>query len=426
MNSTIEPGAKGTAWFAWAAWGLLALGLCANTLLKRDELMLAAGGSVEGRIVSRDTTGVTFTPRGLAVPVRYELSSIAVVCPLGYKSVTGNYRYGSERWRTSREMYSAGAHGFLYLPHAAMLFLPFELLPAWAGEVLWRWVMLAAYAGGVWSLCRKFLADRPNAFLLATLLAMPASLGSAQNGQTNLAIGGLCAFAAVCASEQRWGRTSLWLMLALACKPVMLPVIMLMGATRPRSLPALAAGLAVFLLAPFLHTSPAYVLGEYHGAIGKMLAAADPGSWFSDIRGMLRDFGLPLDEDVVVWARLVAAILTLFACVWLTLTRRDPWRSLATVALGVCYILVFSPRTEGLTYAMIGPIAGVLATSAIISRRWTVASLLISYCLILQFSKVITGEEHKYWLRPLCTLALIAWILLRAIDHPSHHSREHQ
>ena len=424
---------------AWTFWGVLAIAIAATTLTKLDQLLLsdAAGTRLTGRIVNRDAHGVTFRVRGESLDRIFPASDLALVAPLGDRSVTGNYRLGAERWRTSRPMYSSGMHGFLYMPQAAMLFLPFELLPPRIGEVLWRWVGLAAYAGGVFLLCRRFFPDRlPLAFTIASALAIPASLGSAQNGQTNLIMGGLFALAALHAAQSRWGLTSLWLTLALVCKPVALPVLLLLAATRLRLIPALTIGVLVFAAAPFLHPDPVYVWSQYQASIHKVLLAADPsaeGAFFSDIRGMLRDFGLTLTDPQLLPVRAFAALVFLALSMVITslASRPSPSSSsspafppaFTTTLLGVAYIMIFNPRTEGVTYAMIGPFAAILATREVLARRWPIAAMLVAYCLILQFSMpitdLITGPGHKYWLRPLATMLLVAWVTYDAMKNRS-------
>lgn len=417
---------------AWSLWCVLAIGVTVATLLKRDIVVLQepAGAVVEGRVIEQTRASVTIRVkrdecgRDFAEQPEREIErrDIAVVSRLGARSVTGNYRYGAERWRHGLPMYTEGPHGFLYLPQAAMLFVPFEMMPVEVGEVLWRLVGLGVYVGGVWTLSRRLVPGRlAEAFTLATLLAIPGSLGSAQNGQTNLVMGGLCALGAVSASEARWWRTSLWLMLAMAFKPVALPVVLLLAAVKPRLIPALAAGAVVLAGAPFVHPDPAYVWGQYQGAFSKVIQAADPSSidaFFSDIRGMLRDFGLAFTDRQVLPVRVAAALLTLGACVWIGRRSEEPGRCVWVVLMGVGYIMAFSPRTEGVTYAMIAVVAAVVGAMMLLERRWALGVFLAAYCLVLQFSMpltdVLTGEERKYWLRPLLTLVLMVWVVWEA------------
>jgi hypothetical protein len=215
-------------------------------------------------------------------------------------------------------------------------------------------------------------------------------------------------------------------MLALACKPIALPVILLTAAVYPSLIVPLGVGVIVFVLAPFVHPSPTYVLEQYVGAVRKMMLAADPAgspggqadAWFSDIRGMLRDFGWEVRDQTLMPVRAAFAFVFLGLSLWTGRRVGEPVRALYLLALGCGYTLIFNPRTEGVTYAIIGPPAAVLATMALLDKRTLVSIALIAYCLILQFSMQVTGpltgKERKYWLRPLCTMGLVVYVMAQA------------
>lgn len=407
------------------AWIIFALAIAANTVMKDDELRLndPASTTLVGKANERDSKGITFYVRGKngqdGELKRFAWSEVGMDSPLGVKSVTGNYRLGSIRWRHGEPMYSSGPHGFLYWPQAAIAFMPFEVMPPVVGETLWRWLGMWVYVLGVWRLCRLLLGARwAHGFVIASLLAIPAALGSAQNGQTNLLLGGLLALGAVDASRQRYWFSTLWCMLALACKPVAIPVILLLGAVYPGLILPGIVGLVVFLLVPFVHVSPGHVWSEYGDAIRKTLAATDPKDYFTDIRGMLRDMGVVLTDRELLPVRGAAAVVWLGVCLWISRRVSEPSKAAYVLTLGAAYALVFNPRTEGVTHALIGPAAAVLATALIMSRRWVWGALVVAYCLVLQFSlqltDPITGRERKYWLRPMCTLALAAGLVFAA------------
>lgn len=456
---------------ALIGWALFALAIAVNTLAKRDTV--AVEGQRErlvGTILRRDAAGVTVRVRGddgrtedRTVPAEL----VRNAAPYGERSVTGVYRGGSELWWSRGPLYTEGPHGFLYLPQAAMIFTPFAALPPAVGEVLWRWVGIGACAWGLWRLCRgHFGGDAGSglaarAFLAGTVCCIPALVGSAQNGQTNLVMGGLFALVAADAGAGRRWRTTLWLMLLLACKPVALPVLLLLGAVKPRLIAPMLAGLAAFALAPLLHYDPAWAWSQYGRALGKIAAAGGQEAYiFYDVRGMLMDFGLFPDAwpacqigetriGAMTVLRAAAAGVALALC--LSVAWRAPWlrgalgaagpavgpsgpvpepsRSCWVVLAGVLYILVFSPRTEGVTYAMLGPLAGLLAARELVAKRWVFAAPLVVYCFLLQFSLDLTrpldallerlghlppgSRDHKYWLRPLCTL--VVWGFVAAL-----------
>lgn len=415
--------------FAVLAWIVFAIAIAAMTALKKDTLALTNGDRVEGRITATSTDAVTvrIKDRGQAVERVIPRGEIDHVSPLGDRSVTGVYRRASELWWSRGPLYTEGVAGFLYLPQAALVFSPFAALPAHAGEILWRWVGILGYAWGVWSLTRLVFGQRwAAAFLLASLLAIPAAMGSAQNGQTNLVMGGLFALAAAeCARNRLWWAT-LWLMLAFACKPVALPVVLLLAAVYPRLIPRLAVGGVVFALVPFINPDPAYVWEQYRAAIGKIAAAAKPVEPYQDLRGMLIDFGmnpdawaiaLPLRDasgaarmlGVLTLVRAMAAVVALGLSLMIARRFRDPARAVYVLALGVMYIMVFNPRTEGVTYAMLGPVAALFATREVMRKNWPVAIPLVVFCLLLQFSRVVTNGANN-WVRPVTTLLFAGYV----------------
>jgi len=75
--------------------------------------------------------------------------------------------------------------------------------------------------------------------------------------------------------------------------------------------------------------------------------------------------GVAVPETVQTILRLVAALGTLALC-WQSRRRHDAVRSAAYVfALSVAYLMLFSPRTENNTYAMLGPAIAVFSLGRI-------------------------------------------------------------
>lgn len=89
----------------------------------------------------------------------------------------------------SQDVYRlSDAHGFQYFPQAAIIYSAFAWLPPPVGEAAWRWCTLALFVSALWRLARAVReGEAPGgAFLLITLLVLPATLPSARNGQVNL------------------------------------------------------------------------------------------------------------------------------------------------------------------------------------------------------------------------------------------------
>jgi len=395
-------------WPGWLIWALFAVAMAAATLLKSD---------------------------------------------LHDRTVTPEYHGAAMLWWQSKPIYTEGVHGFLYLPQAAVLYSPFALLPLPAEEVLWRLVGIGAYAAGIWTLTRRLFGERwLAAWVWGSLLALPAAIGSAANGQTNLHIAGLFGLATAALIDRRWWWVTLWLFLALACKPTAVVMVLLIGAIYERPMAwRLVLGMIGFVALPFAHPDPGYVVEQYGRCWHKMATAAAPTDLFQDIRGLLVSLGVDEPASALTVLRLDAALATLWMC-WLASTRfavargvdesgrkRAVWGTAGAVyvlTLGSIYIMLFSPRTEGVTYAILGPVAALWAAREVLAHRWWSGGQLIALCLVLQFSRQVQvafavtvfhvlpwlAPSHtdqggsNYWVRPLATLGLAVLVIAELVQ----------
>jgi hypothetical protein len=423
MNPTLDATERGRARFAVIVWVVFAIGLCAATLFKSDLFVRTDGSRFTASTVMETPTQWRVSGRRDEKPdpanasrPRFEdidKSQIAERYPYGARSVTPEYHRAARLWWKSEPLYTGGEHGFLYMPQSAMAYSPLEILPAPLEESLWRLLGLAAYAVGIGGLAwRLFPRQAGSAFMFASLFAVPGALGSAANGQTNLHMAGLFALAACTAMDRRWWWTTLWLILALVCKPTSMVMILLFGAIWWRSMSwRLAIGIAAFLVAPFLHPHPSYVVEQYRDFIEKAARAAVPPDLFQDIRGLLISFGLPAPEKLLTAVRAIAALGTL-AAGWLAVRRFDWIGPVYVLALGAAYLMLFNPRTEGLSYVILAPAAAIWATRELLNRRWLPFAGLLVLCLSFQFSTQITLGKKNYWVRPLGTIGFAALVLV--------------
>lgn len=399
----------------WLVWGVFALAVCVLVLMKADTFVLNSGERFAGRVLSGQGESITVKQTDApGKPSRtLEHTEIMQHNRFGDRSVTSVYARASRQWWNSGSMYGTGEEGYLYLPHAAVAFTPFAYLPSGFAELLWRLVSIGAYAWGVWRLTQRlFLRDAGLAFLVATMLAIPAAMGSASNGQTNVLMGGAIALGAVSIIEKRWWLACVWMALLVICKPTALAVVGLVGATyfRPMWWRLAIAGVLVGS-AMFVHPSPTYVLDQTREFLDKMTHAAAPVKVFEDIRGMCSAWGLTSPENQLTIVRAIAAIAMLGLCVRAKQSLGVMAAGASVLTLGAIYITVFNPRTEGLSYAIIGPMLAVTATRELWERRWFTAIGLILLCLVLQFSRLVTLSEPNTWVRPLGVLIWLGWLI---------------
>ncbi len=344
--------------------------------------------------------------------------SLVVLFSKKERSVTPEYRHAVENWFAGRPLYNMAGSGFIYMPQAALVFAPWGLLPKPVGEVLWRWTIVGVLAAGVFRFTRLASSD-DRWFLINTIASAGTAAGCALNGQSTLIITGLMLLAAVDLSEQRWSRAAVLLLLAFAFKPVAIVLVLLAAAIHPPMLWRLMIGMAVVALAPFLTQHPAYVVSQFVACWENSRIAfskGETGHW-AQLFGMLKVAGLDLPSPVQQAGRLTFAVATLFAC-WLAAKKLPAARSTFYLyALSACYLMLFNSRTEGSTYAMVGPVYGILLSEAWLQRRsqpGTIGFVLAIVATVFNFdlALLVVRRPNEIWLCPLvCVLVTICLVL---------------
>jgi alpha-1,2-mannosyltransferase len=307
------------------------------------------------------------------------------------RTVTNAYRRGVERWFSSQPLYDDSGHGFIYFPQAALTFAPWAAMPRPVGEISWRWACIGILAASVAALVRCLGGDA-RWFLVATLSSIATSWTSARAGQATLPMTALMIFAALCIHRRRWWAATWLLVLAVSVKPLAIVMVLLAGAIHPPMLWRLIVGFVVMGVAPFAAQSPAYVASQYQGCLDMLRAAykqgENPADYWAQLFGMLRVFGVEVSSDRQSLSRMVAAAATLAGCWWAN-RRLSPVRAAWYLyGLTTCYLMLFNPRTEGNTYAMIGPLYGIMLAEAwCLRRNWRMTAALVA---------MVTGTVGTY------------------------------
>jgi hypothetical protein len=339
------------------------------------------------------------------------------------RSVVPAYREGALSWIAGESIYHhIGVGGFTYLPQAAILFIPFSLFSVAAGEVVWRLVNIAVFSLGIFHFAGLAGGRSGKTFFpLMTLVTLPMAWDCARNGQATLALTGLMLLAVVDVAKQRWWRATLWLSLGISVKPLMIVLLLLiMAIDRPMRW-RIAVGMAVTALVPFLTQHPGYVMEQYAACWRNFTTAAHVGAaeggWTSPFHA-LRLVGLTVPEKVQMFLRLAAAFGTLVLC-WLSRRRHDAVGSAGFVfSLSVVYLMLFSPRTENNTYAMLGPaIAMFLAGAYLLEKRSREGLLLggVAFAIVggRVIERLLTPHAGTSWVSPLMAVCFTAYLLVR-------------
>lgn len=349
-----------------------------------------------------------------SVWIIYALAITCIVLFTKERTVTNAYRHGVDRWFNSQPLYDDSGHGFIYFPQAALTFAPWAVLPHVAGEIVWRWSCIGVLCAAVFRLVHV-LGGNSNWFLIASIATAALSWTSAQAGQSTLPMTALMIFAAIGVHQKRWWLATWLLVLGVAVKPLTMVMVLLVAAIYPPMLWRLMVGFVAMVLIPFATQSPSYVIDQYRGCLDMLRAAYNQGDnpkdYWAQLFGMLRVFGVEVPPMIQTVARLIAALGTLGACWWAS--RRLPSARAAwyLFALSTCYLMLFNPRTEGNTYAMVGPIYGILLAEAWVVQRnrpltAALAVMLLGTVGTYELTKPFVGAARATFMAPLMGIGL--------------------
>ena len=339
------------------------------------------------------------------------------------------YRLAALNWLAGKGLYDGtGVGGFVYFPQAAILFVPFALLPQVASDVLWRLVMIGTFSAGL-RVFAGLAGDKTGKelFPLMTLAAIPLAWDCARNGQATLIMTGFMLLAVVDAARNRWWRATLWLTLGVAIKPLAIVLVLLIAAIdRPMTWRVLLGMMALALL-PFAVQHPAYVLQQYSACLQNTTTAAHVGvvarGWTTPFTALRAVADVDVPERIQTVMRLIGAAVTLGLCFFARRRYEAARSAVFLFSLAALYLMLFSPRTENNTYAMLGPAIGVfLARAFLVEKRTGEGVLLAAMVLALASSRVIerllAPRAEAIWLPPFMAGCFAIYLLTRFFKDP--------
>jgi hypothetical protein len=344
-------------------------------------------------------------------------------------SVYPIFATAARAWQAGADLYRPTGDPYRYSPLAAALLVPFSLLPGPLGGVLWRLLNAGVLLAALFWWARAVLPGPLTATRLAVLflLAVPLTVGSLNNGQSNPLVLGLLLIAVAAAATDRWNLAALGVALACLFKIYPMAVGLLLAALYPRRFALrLVAALGLGLALPFLLQEPAYVTAQYGGWLHHL--RTDDRSQlplelaYRDLRLLLRVCGLPLSAGTWQAVQLVAAGGALALCL---VGRRAGWprrRQLGLLfALGCCWMTIFGPATESATYLLLAPALAAAVLAVEPGARLPAANglVLVSYALFLVSQTAVWfpgGKQlHALGVQPLAALLLLGGILLQQL-----------
>ena len=338
------------------------------------------------------------------------------------RSVTPAYRSAVMNWFSGRPLYNMSGHGFLYFPQAALTFAPWALLPHAVAEVAWRLCIIHALAYACFRI-NQALGGDGRSFWTISICSTVLAWGCARNGQSTLAITAMMMLAAIDLSEARWWRATVLLSLAVAFKPLAIVMVLLAAAIYPQVSWRMVIGMVIVAVAPFLTQRPDYVMSQYVDCVRSLQVTFHVGEsekW-AQFFGMLEVARIDLPGPIRTGIRLAAALGTLLAC-WRAARVLAPQRAAYYLfAFSACYLMLFNSRTEGNTYAMVGPVYGVLLAEALFRRKdqraasWMIAAVSLSV-LNYELAILISPRPDAIWISPLVCAGVSGYLVAQLIE----------
>jgi hypothetical protein len=294
-------------------------------------------------------------------------------------------------WRIGGELYEHTSGLFRYSPLVAAVFAPFSLLPDRLGEALWRLLNAATYMAALLWWARtclpRALSRQETAALL--LLALPLSIGSLNNAQSNALVLAALLAALIAVQAKCWNWAAVALAVAAFFKIYPLAIGLLLVAAYPRQLGwRLALALLMGAAAPFAFQKPEYVAGQYASWFQYLLRDTRTDVALSgacrDLRLVLRLWHMPLSEGVYLAIQLLSAAGIAGLCVAMKVARW-PERQLLTslLAWGCCWMLLLGPATESCTYILLAPSLAWAALDTWLEKKPLLARSLLAASLAL-------------------------------------------
>lgn len=308
---------------------------------------------------------------GWAAWLIFCITSLLRTHPRRFGSTFQAYLTAAHNFWNAQPIYDMSVLGeYLYWPVSLLMLGPLPALPPIAAAAIAMAASAVVLSLASIVLMRALLPERPRAEVinLAGILLMiniPAAWYNFKYVQAQIGMTAFMMLAAAAIARRHWLMACFWLFFSIITKPLSLVMLLLCGATQPRMRIGLALALVAALLLPFGFADMHYVANEYRTWFVKLqqLASVAPGEWpyQADFATLLDTVGIKLPHMAQTGVRLAAA-LGILALVWRVaqLQNRVVFAVAVTLFAG-CYITLFGPRNEFLSFLVLTPPLTALA-----------------------------------------------------------------
>lgn len=356
---------------------------------------------------------------GWAAWIVFCISILVQTGPKRFGSTFSVYLDFANRLWSRQPLYDATTlDGFNYWPSSLLIYIPvLRLDPVVAG-----WIMIT-FAMGVFTwACVKLLdallpQERPVSAMTAAgillLINIPAAWFNFKYIQAQILMTSGMMLGAAAMMRGRWHLASLWIFLAAVMKPLAIVMLLLCGAVQPRMRLALIGALIAGFLLPFAVVEWSYMTEQYKAWMLKLsfMAHVMPTDWpyQADFQTMLDTVGIVVPPHIATAIRFAAAFGTLALAWRISKIEGRTIFPLGILLLSGCYITLFGPRNEYLSFFVLTP--GLTALAFVLfgrdaknMRGW----LLIAAVLVLGFSVSFPVDRVT---KPLVVTLIYIWLI---------------
>jgi len=362
---------------------------------------------------------------GWGLWIAFLIATLLRTHPRRFGSTFQAYLNAANGFWSGGQVYDMSTLGeYLYWPVSLLVLGPLPMFSPVVAAAIAAAVSAALLTWAAYAMMRLLLPEQSRADVLnltgiLLVLNIPNAWFNLKYVQAQVGMTAFMMLAAVAIAKRKWVVASLCLFFSVIIKPLSLVMLLLCGATQPKMRVWLALALVAALALPFAFGHPAYVAEQYR-PLDHQAAATDHGGTGGS--GSIKPTSPPCSTPsasccltgVQTAIRLTAA-LGFLALVW----RIARYGNIVVFAVAVtlyaaCYINLFGPRNEFLSFLVLTPTLAGLALMLLKrnthdQRAWAliVAVLVIAFHGALEVDRVV---------KPFLTFIVLGWMIYMTID----------
>ncbi len=343
---------------------------------------------------------------------------VAQTFPARFASTFSVYLEYAARFRAQEQVYDATTlDGFNYWLVSLIAYRPFLAFDPVTAAMIALALSAVLLSLACVALMQALLPEphARNALAISgivLLINLPAAWFNFKNVQAQILMTAAMMFAAAAMMRMRWQLAAFWIFVAAVIKPLALVMLLLCAAVKARMRIALAAALLAGVLLPFLFADPGYVAAQYRLWAEKLwhMGTVMPKDWpyQADFQTMLDSVGIVPPRPAIAGIRLLAALGTLALAWRVSQIESRAVFPMAVLLLSACYINLFGPRNEFLSFLVLTPALTALALLLLLRdvndrRAWLLilAALVLGMVWKLAFDRVA---------KPAIVTAIYTWL----------------